>query len=313
MNNKNNAKFAFWYLLSLVALIFMALSTGQVLFQIINKTVIDFTTNYSSNFNSNILKFAISSLIISIPLYFSIARRIEKSLLDKELDKDSGIRRWLTYLILFVSSVIILVWLIATINSLLGGEATIKFLLKSLVVLVISGLTFSYYFYDIRREEVKNKNKVIQAFFIISLFITVGSLIAAFFVVESPSEARSRRHDLEVLNNFSQIDSTISNYYAEKSTVPENLAELDGQIPYLNAAALKDPKSGNEYEYKKISDNEYQLCANFETNNTLPGDTQEYAYTDRWPHAEGYQCLTQKVITTTVDPRIKEAPVMIQP
>lgn len=312
MSNKNNAKFAFWYMLSLVALIFMTLSTGQVIFQIINKFIADFSNGYAHSFDSSILKFAISSLIISIPLYYVITRQIEQSLEKKELDKDSGVRRWLTYFILFVSSVVIIVWLIATINSFLGGELTSKFLLKTLTVIVISGLVFSYYLYDIRRDETTKSNSIIRAYLIVSLILTIGSLIAAFFVVESPSEARARRHDLEVLNNFTQIDSTISNYFSEKKVLPENLDELKGQTPYLNATALKDPKTGANYEYKKITDNEYQLCATFETDNTLAGDTQEYAYTDRWPHGSGYQCLSQKVLDLS-DPRIKEGPFMMQP
>lgn len=313
MSNKNNAKFAFWYMLSLVALIFMALSTGQVIFQIINKTIADFSNGYAHSFDSGILKFAISSLIISIPLYFIIARQIEKSLESKDLDKDAGVRRWLTYFILFVSAVVILVWLIVTINSFLGGELTSKFLLKTLTVVVISGLVFSYYLYDIRREDTKKGNNVIKAYLIISLVLTVGSLIAAFFIVESPAQARARRHDLEVLNNFTQIDSTVTNYYIEKNKLPASLADLEGQVPYINAAALKDPNTGTMYEYKVVSDNEYQLCANFETDNTSSGDTQDYAYTDRWPHAAGNQCLKQKVIINANDLPLKQAPVMMQP
>jgi hypothetical protein len=312
MSNKNNAKFAFWYMLSLVALIFMALSTGQVIFQIINKTIADFSNGYAHSFDSSILKFAISSLIISIPLYYLITRQIEKSLEKKELDKDSGVRRWLTYFILFVSSVVILIWLIATINSFLGGELTSKFLLKTLTVLVISGLVFSYYLYDIRRDETSKNNTIIRTYLIVSLVLTVGSLVAAFFVVESPNQARARRHDLEVLNNFTQIDSTITNYYSENAKLPETLDALKNQVPYINAAALKDPETGAHYEYKIIKDNEYQLCATFETDNTVAGDTQDYAYTDRWPHASGYQCLHQKVLNLN-ETRLKEAPIMIQP
>lgn len=312
MSNTNNAKFAFWYMLSLVALIFMALSTGQVIFQIINKFIADFSNGYAQSFDSGILKFAISSLIISIPLYYIISRQIEKSLQKKELDKDSAVRRWLTYFILFVSSVVILVWLIATINSFLGGELTSKFLLKTLTVMVISGLVFSYYLYDIRRDQTTKTSSIMKTYLIVSLVITIGSLVAAFFVVESPAEARARRHDYEVLNNFTQIDSTITNYFSEKKVLPENLNELKGQIPYINAAALKDPNTGVYYEYKKVGDKEYQLCATFETDNTVPGDTQDYAYTDRWPHGSGYQCLSQKVLDP-INPGMKDVPFMIQP
>ena len=311
MNTKNNAKFAFWYMLSLVALIFMALSTGQVIFQIINKTITDFTNGYAYSFDSGVLKFAISSLIISIPLYYLLSRQIEKSLEEKELDKDSAIRRWLTYLILFVSAVVMIVWLMMTINSFLGGELTSKFLLKALTVIVICGMVFSYYFYDIRTEDKKNK-KIMLAYLIVSLILTVGSLVSAFFVVESPAEARARRHDLEVLSHFSQIDATLNSFQVEHKTLPASLGELKDQVPYLNAAALKDPMSGELYTYKKNTENEYELCANFSTDNTKPGDVQDYAYTDRWPHGTGYQCLKQKITPVNYDMGIKNAPMINQ-
>lgn len=295
MSHNNNAKFAFWYMLSLVALIFMALSTGQVIFQLINKTITDFTTGYAPTFDANILKFAISSLIISIPLYFFTARQIEDSLERKELPKEAAVRRWLTYLILFVSSVVIIVWLIMTINSFLGGELTSKFLLKALTVVVISGIVFSYYLYDIRREEIKKPNQVMLVYLIVGLVVTIGSLVTAFLIVESPAEARSRRHDVEVLSNFEQINATIQSYYTDTGRLPEGLGDLNNQTPYLNAAALKDPKTGESYQYHTLDNQRFELCATFETDNREPQNTYDYVYTDRWPHGTGYQCLSQKV------------------
>ena len=41
MNKNNSAKFAFLYLLSLVALGFVAINTGQVVFMYINKYIFD--------------------------------------------------------------------------------------------------------------------------------------------------------------------------------------------------------------------------------------------------------------------------------
>jgi uncharacterized membrane protein len=304
MTSKNNAKFAFWYMLSLVALIFMALSTGQVIFQIINKTIADFTNGFAYSFDSGVLKFAISSLIISIPLYYLMVRQIETSLEKKELDRESAIRRWLTYFILFVSAVVMIIWLMMTINSFLGGELTSKFLLKSLTVIVICGLVFTYYLYDIRTEEKKNKN-IVWAYLIVSLVLTVGSLVGAFFVVESPTEARNRRHDLEVLSQFSQIDATLNSYFIENKKLPTGLDQLKDQVPYLNAAALKDPISGQPYMYKRNSDTEYELCASFKTDNTKPGDIQDYSYADRWPHVSGDQCLKQKIAPIGNDATMK--------
>lgn len=310
MSSNNNAKFAFWYLLSLVALVFMALSTGQVIFQVINKYIPEFTSHYGVVFDSSILKFAISSLIISIPLYFFTAWQIEQSLEKKELPKDAPVRRWLTYFILLISSLVVIVWLIMTINSYLEGELTSKFLLKTLTVIVISGLAFSYYLYDIRRDEVKKKNPIILAYLVVGLLLTIGSLVTAFYISETPAEARARRHDIEVLGHFDQISATIQSYYNDNKRLPNSLDELKDQLPYLNAAALQDPKTGDAYKYNKVDEAQYELCATFEADNTQPANTYDYAYSDRWPHGIGYHCLKQKVFTNPDEGVLKTVPMM---
>lgn len=309
MSSKNNPKYAFWYMLSLVALIFMALGCGQVIFQIINKTIADFTGIYSAGFNSSMLKFAISSLIISIPLYFLMVRQIERGLSSGDLDEDSSIRRWLTYVILFASSVVMVVWLIITINNFLEGELTSKFLLKAVTAIIIAGAIFSYYLYDIRRDNVKKMTNVLLTYLIASLVITVGSLVAAFFFVESPAEARARNHDMQVLNAFTQIDSAISTYYTQTGKLPERLDQLNEQTPYINSQSFQDPQSKKMYDYKVMDASTYQLCADFQTDNTKDQPGQDYTYTDRWPHASGYQCLKQKALNYTTEVPAKPAPV----
>ena len=43
--------------------------------------------------------------------------------------------------------------MVALVYSLLGGELTVRFLLKALVVLVIAGTIFAYYLWEITRDE----------------------------------------------------------------------------------------------------------------------------------------------------------------
>jgi membrane protein YqaA with SNARE-associated domain len=67
--------------------------------------------------------------------------------------RQSKIRKWLAYLTLIVAAAIIIGDLIAVIAGLLGGELAIRFSLKALTVLVITGSIFGYYLQDLRREE----------------------------------------------------------------------------------------------------------------------------------------------------------------
>lgn len=299
MGHKNNAKHAFWYMLSLVALIFMAIATGQALFQIINSTIADATADmYSAATNSEMLKFAISALIISIPVYFLTMRQIQAALVKGDMEKDSPIRRWLTYVILFVSAVTMIVTMILTINNFLGGEFTARFILKAVSTIVLAGIIFFYYLYDIRRDSIKKRDTVSMIYLMAALIITIGALVASFFFVESPKEARARKHDAQVINSFNQIDGGVNTYFADKKTLPEKLEQLSEESVYLNDATLRDPATGRAYEYKKLDDKSYQLCAEFNTSNKN-NDNKDLVYngSDRWPHDAGYQCLKQKIVS----------------
>jgi hypothetical protein len=78
---------------------------------------------------------------------------INRGLVRNPAKRLSAIRRWLTYLTLFLAVTILAGDLIALIYNLLGGELTIRFLLKVSTVAVIAGGVLGYYLADLRREE----------------------------------------------------------------------------------------------------------------------------------------------------------------
>ena len=74
--------------------------------------------------------------------------------LAKILSKDpTTIRRWLTYLTLFIAACILVGDLIALLDSVLSGELTIRFVLKVLVVGGIAAGIFSYYRWSMRADD----------------------------------------------------------------------------------------------------------------------------------------------------------------
>lgn len=290
----NSAKFAFFYMLSLVALIFMALSVGMIVFQIINKNIVDAINQYSGSYSPSALKFAISALIISAPIFYFTIRQIFKNLIAGTLPKDSAIRRWLTYFILLVASVVMIGWLIGTINSFLGGELTTKFILKAITAILISAVIFTFYFYDIKREEVGGKNdKIILAYFYGSLAIIIIAFAASLFFVESPTETRNRRLDNAILDRFERLDGVIQAYYQDKDALPNDLDILLADYSYLTNDDLNDPTNNTAFDYKISSSNSYQLCASFRTSNKDKNIEDNNYYQERWPHEAGYQCLKQ--------------------
>ena len=295
--NKENhaAKFTFLYVLSLVAVVFVAISTGMIIFQIINKSIVDIISQYSGQYTAESLRFGISALLISAPIFYITTRQIHRSLFTGDLKKDSNIRKWLSYLVLLVSSVVAIVWLIITLNNFLNGELTIKFILKAITAIGISAIIFSFYLYDIKRViTVGVKNKVIKTYFWISLVLIGLTFISGLLFVESPREARNVRIDGIILNNFTQIENGINNYYNEYRQLPETLDALNRDI-FLEDQSLYDPETKELIEYKKTGDTKYEICATFRTASNDTEQLRSFKPYSAMEHEAGHQCLERQV------------------
>ncbi len=298
LNNmfNHNAKYAFYYLLSLAALIFTALSVGMVVFGIIDKTVAD-ALNYN-NYSGvdGQLKFAISALFIAAPVYYFISRLINRGLHKKELNLDSPLRRWLTYFIILVSSVTILGVFIGVINNFLSGELTVRFILKAGTMLIIAASVFSFYFYDIKRKEIKTKDLFMRLFTYISAALVLAAFVAAWFFVESPQVARAKRLDLIVINNIYQLENAVNSYYSQYDRLPATLDEIKNSDIYLDPKSAVDPETKQGIEYKVSGDNKFSFCATFRA--ASDNADQSFAYgPGNKEHAAGYACVPGQLWT----------------
>lgn len=291
MSEKNSAKYAFYYLLSLFSLIFLALAVGLIAFGIVNQTIVDALSAYNYQNYDKQFKFAISALIIAAPIFYFMSYLIERGLKKHELKIDSGIRRWLTYFILFVSAVIILGVFIGVINSFLAGELTARFILKALSMLIIAALVFSFYFYDIKRKEVIQKDKIIKLFFGLSLLLVVTAFVSVWFFIESPKVARDRRLDQILMQNIYQLESAVNSYYERAETLPATLEDLDAADIYYDKKALLNPETGEAITYKVLSDKNFELCATFRTA-SYNQEQDRYNFMMGREHESGYQCFT---------------------
>jgi len=292
MSNKHNAKYAFYYLLSLVALVFTAQAVGMICFGIINQTVADVLVSYSGSDSQ--LKFAISALFIAAPIFYVMSWLIARGLRRGELEKDSAIRRWLTYFILLISSLVVLGVFIGTINVFLGGELTSRFILKALTIFVIAAAAFSYYFYEIKRNDPDKKDKVVTIYFWASLVVVLAVFIAAWFFVEPPKIARARRLDQALTNNISNLEAVVNNYYERYKKLPDDLAAVQGDANiYLNSDMLVDPETKAPIAYHKLGDKSFEFCATFRLDSATDNGRMPVSYVgDGKNHRAGYQCLT---------------------
>ncbi|MDD3285531.1 MAG: DUF5671 domain-containing protein [Patescibacteria group bacterium] len=290
MANNHNAKYAFYYLLSLAALIFTALSVGMIVFGIIDKSVAD-ALNYNSYSNvDSQLKFAISALFIAAPIYYFLSRLISRGLKQQELDIDSPLRRWLTYFIILVASMIILGVFIGVINNFLSGELTSRFILKALAMLLIAAIVFSFYFYDIKRKVLAGKDRVICIFAWASAALVVAAFVAAWFFVTPPQVARAKRLDQNLSSNIYQLENAVNSYYAQYGSLPDNLEEIKNSDIYFDARAALDPETKEAIVYQREGDDKFSFCATFRL--ASDENNPDYSYpAGKKGHKAGYDCV----------------------
>lgn len=147
-----SAREAFIYLVLFLCLYISAFSFGSLLFEFINRWVPDVLSR-SDMYSSESVRMAVSSLIVAFPLYFWLTNMTRKAIKKDPVKQGSKIRKWLTYITLFITAGVIIGDLIGLLFSLLGGELTFRFGLKVLSILLVAGLIFGYYLWDLRQEE----------------------------------------------------------------------------------------------------------------------------------------------------------------
>ena len=149
-----SAREAFAYLVMFATLYFGAWNLGSLLFDLINAAIPDRAEHpFQAGMRDNSMRFSVASLVIAFPIYLFVARLLSRELARNPVKRLSAVRRWLTYLTLFLAAVALVGDLIALVYRLLGGELSLRFVLKVLVVGVIAGGVFGYYLGELRREE----------------------------------------------------------------------------------------------------------------------------------------------------------------
>jgi hypothetical protein len=148
-----SARDAFLYLVMFSTLYFGAWNLGQLLFTLIDRAFPDAASGVPGYMGLESGRWSTAAVIIAFPVFFFLARYISEQIKLNPFKRLSPARRWLTYLTLFVASATLLGDMTTLIFNLLGGDLTIRFLLKVLVVAGIAGSAFTFYLLDLRKEE----------------------------------------------------------------------------------------------------------------------------------------------------------------
>lgn len=147
-----SAREAFQYLVLFATLYLSAYHLGSLLFDLINRWFPD-PASYNGYMFRDSMRFSVAALVIAFPVFAFTAHRIGRAVARFPIKRLSPVRRWLTYLTLFIAAGVLIGDMTTLLYNVLGGEATPRFLCKVLVVAVIAGGIFYYYMQDLRREE----------------------------------------------------------------------------------------------------------------------------------------------------------------
>jgi len=151
-----SAREVFVYLILFAALYAAAFSLGALVFELIDRSFPDPLEIQSPNFmraSDDRIRWDISIIIVAFPLFFLTFRAVTRAVAKDPTKRASRPRKWLTYLTLFVAGMALVGDTAVLIYNMLGGELTIRFLLKVATIAIIAGGMFSYFILDMRKEE----------------------------------------------------------------------------------------------------------------------------------------------------------------
>ncbi len=150
-----SAREAFVYLLLFSTLYFFSWNLGSLLFKLIEHALPDAAdARWQVLQLGPSIRWSISALVIAFPLFAFLSHRVSVDVVRNPIKRLSPVRRWLTYLTLFVAASVLVGDLTTLVYNLLGGELSLRFGLKVLTVALIAGTVFGWYLWDLRREEV---------------------------------------------------------------------------------------------------------------------------------------------------------------
>lgn len=146
-----SAREAFMYLVLFTTLYISAINFGNLIFQFINLAFPDPASPTIYPWAQ--IRWAVSSLIIAFPVFLYVSFLLNREVKHDPNKRISKIRKWLTYITLFIAASVIIGDLTTLIYNLIGGELQMRFFLKMLTIGAIASAIFGYYFWDMRQDE----------------------------------------------------------------------------------------------------------------------------------------------------------------
>lgn len=285
-----SARETFLYLVLFATLYTSAFNTGQVLFGLAERWFPDplNSPTYWRPFGEWV-RAATAGILIAFPIFLFLSRAIGREVAAEPVKLGSPVRKWLTYLTLFIAALIIIGALTVLVTRVLGGETPPRFLLKVAVVLLIAAEVFGHYLSQLRREEdqtgrARGPNRMLARLAAGAVF---AAALAGLFLSGTPRAERARQFDAQRVEALQQISAAVGNYYRARGELPGSLSQLLEIPDGVPSQVLLDPAGSRRYGYRAVDSLTYELCAEFGAGSEPDGPPVP----EFWRHGPGRKCF----------------------
>jgi len=271
---KFNIGFFFLSLGVLITLITSVVSFLNLVFETLNKRfpdVLNSSYQYGySTYEYEGIRAALATLIIFFPVFLVISY-FWKKLREKGVGWfDEIIRKWVIYIILSLSALVIVIDLVTLVRYFISGEITNRFILKVLAALITAILVGVYYILLLR-----GKGKRLGVIFGgVGVLLVALAVIYSFAIMGSPAKQRQLRLDERRVGDLQNIQYQIINYWQRKEKLPKDLAELADPLSGWSLPVPPEFEKGEKYEYNALAPLQFELCATFAL--PMPKGWREY-------------------------------------
>jgi len=305
---KTTPKDFFLWAGAIVAFYWTVIASILLIFNYINYTFPNALSYYPANPYQSGISYQMASIIVLLPIYMLLMWIIRKEISRDSSRKDIWVRRWALILTLFAAGVAIAGDLITLLTTFLNGEElTTAFLLKVLVIFLIATGVFMHFIADLRGywEAFPLRKRLVG---IGVAILAVGIIVAGFFIVGTPAQARLARFDAQKVNDLQNIQSQVVYYWQAKQKLPVTITDLNNSLSY--GPVPVDVQTNEPYIYQSTGALSFKLCAVFNAKSRGNQDSvQPYAISpigvggdkgviqENWQHDSGKVCFDR-----TIDP-----------
>ena len=145
-----SARDAFMYALNFITLCLWTTAVGNLLYVLIARAFPGAGEYVDTGISG--IAWQLATTIVALPIFIYFNRAIAREMGRRPDVAESPVRLWFTYGALVLAAVIVIgdaVWIL---QALLLGQLTVRFLLDSLVLLILGGGVFVYYFSDLHQR-----------------------------------------------------------------------------------------------------------------------------------------------------------------